>query len=63
MRGKKCCAEQKLLVSAYCLFFVGGGLGKAGKILLIPRWQQQQQHLESIHPSIHPSHQVMASAV
>jgi hypothetical protein len=41
---KKCCVERQSFVSAYCLFFVGGGLGKAGKILLIPCWQQQQQH-------------------
>jgi hypothetical protein len=27
---KRCCAERECLVTAYCLFFAGGGLGKAG---------------------------------
>jgi hypothetical protein len=27
---KKCCAERECLVTAYCIFFAGGSLGKAG---------------------------------
>jgi hypothetical protein len=59
--GKNVARSKKLLVLACRLFFVGGGLGKAGQYLLIPRWQQQQQH-NSIHPSTCSEDSIWAAA-
>jgi hypothetical protein len=51
---KKCCAERECLVTAYCSFFVGGGLGKAGKN---PAYFSlaATAATSNIHPFIHPS--------
>jgi hypothetical protein len=46
--------ERKINVSAYCLFLVGGGLGKAGKNLAYSS-RAETAATSGIHPSIHPS--------
>jgi hypothetical protein len=50
--------EKMSLVSAYCLFFVEGGSGKAGRNLAY-----SSRAATAATSGIHPSHQVMASLI